>query len=1104
MSTLPPHHGRIKGGPLATTPVPADQDLLANATAALLPPGQVVELRAPHADVGRNFTATVSGYYDDPKKLVADAAGITAPGVYFTLNPVDPRLLARRSNRVQHLRGKDPTTADKDIIARRWLFAEVDPARPSGICASDDEKAAARAVADAVQSHLKAEGWPDPIRIDSGNGEYLLYRIDQPVDDGGLVERCLKALAHRFDTPVAHIDTSVFNPSRIIRLPGTMNRKGDHTPDRPHRPCRVLTVPDDMRVTSVELLRALAATAPDDKQKKATTSNSAGDGDYAHRLMVEKYLGHHGIKVLSEKTDDDPTRWRISCPFSEGHTGTDAYVFQYKGGAVGFKCSHNSCAGNKWEAFKDKIGKPLPDHYDPPMVQAGLDSGDPTSVADGADDQNRPSGKKAGKKKSKGGEGGGEKGPSAAELLFAIAASKSELWHDDTGVGFATIGRLSAPVRSKKFRDWLINEYRKAFANKVPNNDALGNAVAAIDAAAIYDHPEHRAFVRVGWDGGRVYVNLGDADATVYEIGPDGWGECRDVPVRFRFSPTARPLPRPVRGGSIGQLLDLLRMTDADTRALVEGWLLSAYMPDAPRPILLLNGEQGALKTTTTVALRAVCDPSALPTRSTPKDEQDLQIAARGNWVLAFDNLSCMPDWLSDGLCKLATGIGLGTRTLYTPDEETVFQARRPTVIASIDDLATRPDLVDRGVNVVLPAIPKSERMPDTVFWRRFDAIHPAVLGAVFDRVSAGLRAIEAVRATPKDWPRMADFCQWAMACEKGSGNKAVFYDAYERNQQSAAELPLEDSPLTQPLLKLMASHKDGFDGTSSDLLAALTLIATDPKSRDWPKKPNALSNRLRRLAPNFRDVHGLLIATGRDTSSNTVKRFVRITWEKKAGKESPESDQQPPPEERAKSSSAPSAGPNQRTYSGPGNDFRADDAAAPSSSATVSGSSAHLQHSLVHGADDADDADDWGAKPSSASKPINGKGLGQKNEPADGADDDFVPSPGRTQKSVQRYESNQPAGTPPYTTHSTAGASPPEYLKSLGNNWDCGQVSGDATWWEVRLRDAGWPWKTAADWFDEQDQFFDPSAKANGLTAPQQTLLAAKLAEVIAARAGR
>ncbi len=60
--------------------------------------------------------------------------------------------------------------------------------------------------------------------------------------------------------------------------------------------------------------------------------------------------------------------------------------------------------------------------------------------------------------------------------------------------------------------------------------------------------------------------------------------------------------------------------------------------------------------------LRNLVDPNAASLRSGPRDERDLFIAANNSWVITLDNLSHLPDWLSDALCRVATGGGLATR----------------------------------------------------------------------------------------------------------------------------------------------------------------------------------------------------------------------------------------------------------------------------------------------------------------------------------------------------------------------------------------------------------------------------------------------------------
>jgi hypothetical protein len=246
-------------------PIPGD---LAHWLRLVVEPGSVVELRILECvDNPKYGSFTVAGYFDSEHlDELADAAMTwtrKAGGCYTTLNSVRSCLLARAANRI--VRRPRQTTTDADVERRSGLVFDVDSVRPGGISATQEEKALARETIDRLGSYLAALGWPDPILVDSGNGYHARYRIDLPALDGGLVERVLKAAAARFSNKRVKIDTALFNPARIIKLPGTAARKGDDLPERPHRWARVLSIPAEFRVVPVDRLEALAteAKAPD-------------------------------------------------------------------------------------------------------------------------------------------------------------------------------------------------------------------------------------------------------------------------------------------------------------------------------------------------------------------------------------------------------------------------------------------------------------------------------------------------------------------------------------------------------------------------------------------------------------------------------------------------------------------------------------------------------------------------------------------------------------------------------------------------------------------------------------------------------------------------
>lgn len=219
-------------------------------------PGEVVEIRA-YGVHGKGpwegwagGAGIVYGYFDNAEDFAAAALALEkakAPGIYFTLNPCLPELLARAANRLRAADAKSPTTADKDIKCVRWIPIDLDPVRPSGISSSDEELARAIKLRNEIWRWLKEKWGIEPaVPAVSGNGAHLLIRIPDSDFDRtnpgesevvGLVKGTLAAIAAAFppEKTGVEIDQKVFNPARIWKLYGTTARKGDHTKERPHR-----------------------------------------------------------------------------------------------------------------------------------------------------------------------------------------------------------------------------------------------------------------------------------------------------------------------------------------------------------------------------------------------------------------------------------------------------------------------------------------------------------------------------------------------------------------------------------------------------------------------------------------------------------------------------------------------------------------------------------------------------------------------------------------------------------------------------------------------------------------------------------------------------
>ncbi len=344
----------------------------------LLEPGAVAELRA----IGRDGRIA-SGYFDAPAKLATAAEPMDAAGehrgIYVTLNPVNPALLARRANRVQsRLSGKDATTADADIVRRRWLPIDVDPVRPSGVSSTTEEHHEACATARRIREGLAELGWPTPVVADSGNGGHLLYRIDLPNDpvSTALVKGVLAALDARFSTAAAKVDTANFNAARIWKCYGTVGRKGDSTKDRPHRRSAIVAKPYEPGVVSVELLRSLAASLPETETPEKLFAAAAVPPGIVIDLL--RWLDAHGIAVAAEKPWQGGTLYTLArCPFSDAHAD-GAYAVQFPNGAIHAGCKHDSCGGGtqRWQELRARLEPAYAERPASPAIAAAAELAD--------------------------------------------------------------------------------------------------------------------------------------------------------------------------------------------------------------------------------------------------------------------------------------------------------------------------------------------------------------------------------------------------------------------------------------------------------------------------------------------------------------------------------------------------------------------------------------------------------------------------------------------------------------------------------------------------------------------------------------------------------
>lgn len=437
-----------------------------------------------------------------------------------------------------------------------------------------------------------------------------------------------------------------------------------------------------------------------------------------------------------------------------------------------------------------------------------------------------------------------------ADVLIDLG-KQHRLIHDAGGDAFAVVetGRRRSVLRvdGSEYREALGREYY-LLARKGANGRALGDAVATLTAFAKHEGPCEPVYLRTAaTPDGAIAIDLGGDCDDAAIVTPHGW-RIGPAPVHFRRAGRATALPRPAADATphdFARLWHYVNVAPHD-RVLLAAWSLAALRPRGPYPILVFAGEQGSGKSSATRAVKGVTDPSAAPLRPPPRDLRDLLVGAAGTHVLALDNLSGADAELSDALCRLSTGGALAERRLYSNTDEVLVELQRPVILNGIDDPATRPDLADRCLHLLLPPLENHTTEADLA--ARYAADRPRILGALLNALVLALRDPAAVQLHAR--LRMADFAKWSAAGLPALGFSAdEFVAAYTRNRAELHDIAIDASPVASALVRFMAG-RDSWTGGTAELLG---LLAPDAPGPAWPRSAKGLLGALRRLAPALR-----------------------------------------------------------------------------------------------------------------------------------------------------------------------------------------------------------------------------------------------------------
>jgi len=459
----------------------------------------------------------------------------------------------------------------------------------------------------------------------------------------------------------------------------------------------------------------------------------------------------------------------------------------------------------------------------------------------------------------------GEDKKLSQKVIEMLRPWMASLFKDGSDTAFAAInteeGRNIVPIKSKRHNLWVRKMYYQ-LADNTLSRETINEIAESFESEALFDGPLKKLEPRINRDPDDPLVywyDLGDETWDAIRISAEGWCivESGKTPIVFRRYAGQLAQVRPVRDyppDIFHRFMKLLNIKDdSEIKLVYECYVISLVIPGIAKAIIIVEGPEGAAKTTSMDLTKSVVDPSEVTTFTPPTHEDQLPQLLQHNQIIFFDNLSSMPVWLSNALCRAATGTGNMKRELYSNDDDIIYKYKRAIGFNGIAIAADRPDLLSRSFTVDIEKVTKYREMEDDIM-PKFEQLKPQLFGFVLDTLVKMLQMKANGGIKLDSISRMADFEKHCEMISRCLGNSELaFVKAYRNNKALGTQRILENSSLANTMIEFM-KDRNAFTGYASILLAELVSVALNKlkidvqKDFSWPKSASQLSRKLKVL----------------------------------------------------------------------------------------------------------------------------------------------------------------------------------------------------------------------------------------------------------------
>jgi hypothetical protein len=408
----------------------------------------------------------------------------------------------------------------------------------------------------------------------------------------------------------------------------------------------------------------------------------------------------------------------------------------------------------------------------------------------------------------------GQGKPAKAQLIIpAVKPHINKLFIDEYGIPHAGIvvgDHLEVlKLNTTRFKNWVRRTIYKENGSVV-DNSTLNDIIGILSAEAQFNPecPTINLALRVANIDGSWYYDLTNKEWEFIKITPEGWYKVKNAIIFHRYNTTPQVDPfREYAPDIFDKFIDLFNIHGDKNRLLLKCYIISLFIPGIPKVILNLHGEEGAAKTTLQELIKMLVDPSPMKTSSFLRDTNEFVQQLAHNYVMAYDNISIIRDWISDLLCRVVTGSGFSKRELFTTDDDFIYTIMRCIMLNGITIAATKADLLDRSLIIQLEEIKKSKRRKVKDIWRDFDEIKAPLLGYIFDILVKVMLWKKENDSLGIQLSRMADWTEYSeiiARCMNHKENELI--KAYNENEGLQLDEVLNSNPVAIVVIKYMAN----------------------------------------------------------------------------------------------------------------------------------------------------------------------------------------------------------------------------------------------------------------------------------------------------------